>query len=569
MTRARMLALALVVVLALPAAACSGLPTSGPVNAGLAPEEIDSNLNITFLRRGPVVDATPEQIVIGFIEAGASPSGGWAIARQFFLTPGLADRWHPEAGVSIDRSWSTRAIASDSESESASSSRLEVTTSPIASVDAAGSYTESSGGSARAPYELQRNDEGQWRIVSAPDGIILDENSFELVFRRYSLQYFDPSWEHLVPDPRWFPHRTTIATAITRAVVTGLPSAWLADAVRSAFPLGVELAQPAVPVAGEDMVAEVALSAAAATLDALTLARMRTQLERSLAGTGVSRVRFTVDGRELAADLVEVVSNRIDSSTFVLTADAFGPSVGGEVADIPGVSGPLISAADTIAAIDLAGDNTSAAVQFHSGIVARVADDEFFELDRRAGLIAPVHDTNGYIWTVPTDRPQELLAWSPEGESVPIASAWPDASMVTHLRVAPDGARVAATVTIGGQEWVGLAGILRDEEGTPQALGVFEPLSRLPGPGLGLAWLGDDALGVLTRDGETLQLIERVIGGPATTSIVPTETVAIAGANAIAGVRLLSADGIVEVKRGAGWQVSVTGVLVLATQSGK
>lgn len=569
MTRVRMLSLALVAALVVPVAACSGLPTSGTVNQGLSAEEIDSSLNITFLRRGPVMDATPEQIVIGFIEAGASPAGGWSVARQFFLTTDLAERWHPEAGVSIDRSWSTRIIASDSEPEGGSSSRLEVTISPVASVDAAGSYTESPGGSARAPYELQRNGDGQWRIVSAPDGIILDENSFELVFRRYSLQYFDPSWEHLVPDPRWFPHRTTIATAITRAVVSGLPSAWLADAVRSAFPLGVELAQPAVPVAGEEMVAEVALSGAAVTLDALTLARMRTQLERSLAGTGISRVRFTVDGRELAADLVEVVSNRIDSSTFVLTADAFGPSVGGEIAELPGLSAPLVSVADTIAAIDLSGDNTSAAVQFHSGVVARVTNDEFFELDRRTGLIAPVHDTNGYIWTVPSDQPQELVAWSLEGESVPIASAWPEASMITHMRVAPDGARVAATITIGGQEWVGLAGILRDAEGMPLALGAFEPLSQLPGPGLGLAWLGDDALGVLTRDGETLQLIERVIGGPAATSIVPTETVAIAGANAIAGVRLLNADGIVEVKRGAGWQVSVTGVLVLASQSGK
>lgn len=561
--------MAVAVVMMLPLAACSGLPTSGPVQQGLAPGDVDSSLDLLFLRRGPIVDATPEQIIVGFIEAGASPANNWSVARQFFLTPEIANDWHPEAGVSIDRSWAARQIINDESLTDPGLVRLEVVLTPVASVDAAGSYRESPGGAARVPFDLRQDSDGQWRIVAAPDGIILDANSFELVFQRFSLQYFDPAWKHLVSDPRWFPRRTAIATSITQAVISGEPSAWLSDAVRSAFPGGVQLAQPAVPVSGEDMVAEVALSAAAADLDALTLSRMRTQLERSLAGTGVSRVRFTVNGRELAADLVEVVSNRIDSSTFVLTADAFGPSAGGEVVGIVGLSPTLVAIADSVTSIDLSGDTTSAAVQLVSGNVARVVRNQLNVLDSRADLIAPVHDTNGFIWTVPASEPQELFAWSASRESFAIADAWPEASAISQLRVAPDGARVAAIIAIGGQEWVGLSGIVRDENGVPIALGDFEPLSMLPGPGLGLAWLGEDALGVLTRDGETLQLVERVIGGPAATSIVPTDTVAIAGANAISGVRLLSAGGVVAVKRGTGWQVSVSDVLVLATQSGK
>ncbi len=571
MSPARPRQLAALTVLALALTACSGLPTSGPVNIGLPLGEVNTSVDVTFLPRGPAVDASPEQIVLGFIGAGSSPAGGWSIARQFFLSPELAGRWHPESGVSIDRSRVSRSVVSDAEGANATEARVEVTLTPVATVDAAGSYSESTGTSARAPYELKRNDEGQWRIVSAPDGIILDEDSFQRVFKRYSLQYFDQSWEHLVPDPRWFPRRNTIVTAITQAVVNGAPSDWLADAVRSAFPPEVELAHPAVPVGGDDMVAEVALSSFALSLDALTLGRMRTQLERSLAGTGISQVRFMVDGRELPSQPVETVSNRIDSNTLVLTAEAFGPStsVGAEITEIPGVSAPIVAVAGTVASIDLAGDSTSAAVQFESGVAAWVADGVIVERDDRAGLIAPVFDTNGYIWTVPGHLPQELLAWSLEGDPVPIASAWEEASAISHLRVAPDGARVAATVTIGGQEWVGLAGILRDAEGVPQALGPFEQLSRLPGPGLGLAWLGEDALGVLTRDGETMQLIERVIGGPAATSIVTGDTVAIAGANVISGARLLSSGGVVSVRRGTSWQVSMTGVLVLATQSGK
>src|SRR5690606_4097828 len=132
---------------------------------------------------------------------------------------------------------------------------------------------------------------------------------------------------------------------------------------------GVSLAAPTVPVSGEDMVAEVALSASAASLDSTTLARMRTQLERSLVGTGVSRVRFTVDGRELPAGTVEVVTNRIDSSTFVLTQDAFGPSVGGEIVSLPGISDVLVQHANSIVSIDLSGDSDSAAVMLKSANV--------------------------------------------------------------------------------------------------------------------------------------------------------------------------------------------------------
>jgi hypothetical protein len=565
----RRVALTVAVALVLPLAACSGLPTSGSVQQGLPPGDVDSNLDLLFLRQGPVKDATPEQIITGFIEAGASPAGGWAVARQFFYSPELANSWHPESGVSIDRSWASRQITNDESVVASGFARLEVTLTPVASVDSAGSYRESPGGTARAPFDMRQNSDGQWRIVSAPDGIILDANAFELVFQRHLLQYFDPDWEHLVPDPRWFPRRTAISTSIAKAVISGFPSSWLAESVRSAFPGGVSLAAPTVPVSGEDMVAEVALSASAASLDSTTLARMRTQLERSLVGTGVSRVRFTVDGRELPAGTVEVVTNRIDSSTFVLTQDAFGPSVGGEIVSLPGISDVLVQHANSIVSIDLSGDSDSAAVMLKSANVARISDGVLNQLDDRPGLIAPVHDSDGFIWSVPATAPQELWAWAKSGEVATIADAWPEASGISQLRVAPDGARVAATVSIGGQEWVGLAGILRDELGVPIALGEFERLGRLPGPGLGLAWLGEDALGVLTREGETLQLVERVIGGPAATSIVPTDTIAIAGANAISGVRLLWADGVVAVKRGTSWQASVEDVLVLATQSGK
>lgn len=561
----RALRAAVIGVLALAVTACAGLPTNGSINAGLE-VGIDTSLDLTFVPDGPTPGASPEDIVDGFLEAGTSPAGEWAIARQF-LAPELAETWHPEAAVTIDR-WVTRSVTSEiqpSDEEAA----VQVSLTPVASVDAAGAYTESSGRSSETPFELARNDEGEWRITSALDGIVLDEEDFPKVFRRYSLQFFDLGWQHLVPDPRWFPRRGTIATTITQAVVAGAPSAWLADSVRTAFPVDVALARDAVPVSADDQVADVALTPSALSLDPTTLGRMRLQLERSLAGAGVSGVRFTVDGRALDAELAEVVSNRIDPNTLVLTEDAFGVSVGDEVRSLPGVSAAILSIDAPIAAIDVSGDNLSAAVLVDGGAVYRVAEGRFEPLDARDGLIAPALDARGYTWSVPRDQPQELLAWSPDGVEHPVSASWPDASEISHLRLSPDGVRIAALVNVGAQEWVTLSAIIRDDAGVPIALGPIERVSLLPGDGRGLAWLGDDVLGVLTMDGEVQQLIELQVGGPGVPSIVPPDTVAIAGVNNVSGTRLLSSEGVVSTKRGTSWQEAISGVLVLATQSGR
>ncbi len=73
------LAGALMVVLA----ACAGLPTSGPVNPGVRIVDDGTSGDIAFIPKGPVKDATPQQIVEGFIAAGTGPTNNWETAQQF------------------------------------------------------------------------------------------------------------------------------------------------------------------------------------------------------------------------------------------------------------------------------------------------------------------------------------------------------------------------------------------------------------------------------------------------------------------------------------------------------
>ncbi len=554
--------------LALGAAACSGLPTSGPPQAGLPLGESSAGVEITLIPDGPGLGAGPQEIVEGFLEAAISPTDSWAIARQF-LSPSLAGTWRAGGGVTIDDSSVQRVVDSSVGGDTtATTAEVKVTLSPVASVDEQGAYRVETGDSGEAAFRLERNAEGEWRITAAPDGIILDEASFREAFRRYDLQYFDHTWTRLVPDVRWFPRRGAIPTAITQTLLQGSPAPWLAPAVRTAFPAGIVLARDAVPVDAAQ-VAEVELNEAALELDPTTLARMRTQLERSLAATGVTAVRFTADGRPLEAGQVPVESNLLDGGTIVLTADAFGVLVGDRIQPLNGVSAPIEENAGNIVAIDLARDSSLAAVLTVDAVVRLVHDGGADTVDDRAGLVPPSIDPGNAVWSVPQSEPQAVRVRLPDSDVVEVANAWPDASAISHLRVSPDGSRVAALVTVGTQRWTVVSAIVRGEDSRTIELGPMERVGRLPGAGGGLVWFGDDVLGVLALDGDRTVLLQQIVGGPAGELSVPEDTVSIAGASSVSGVRVLGPSGTVFVSRGSTWQEEFAGALVLATRAGQ
>ena len=236
MTRARGILSAFVLICALVLSACAGLPASGPVNPGLAAGEDAGSPEFLFRPDEPQPDATPEQIVEGFIRAGSGPgpAANWEVARMF-LAPSIRETWNPEASVTID-------LPDDRLLVSPTEGAVELSVVAVATVDSSGAYQPDAGVTPLA-FRLAQQDDGEWRITEAPDGVVIDRDVFTNVFHRYSLQYFDPTWQFLVPDVRWFP-TTNAATRIARALVNGTPSLWLAGSVQSAFPESVSLARP-------------------------------------------------------------------------------------------------------------------------------------------------------------------------------------------------------------------------------------------------------------------------------------------------------------------------------------
>lgn len=551
----RIAAAVLAAGLAVLLAACAGLPVSGPVKLGRTVAEAGDEPAVSFNPDEPIPGMTPQQVVEGFIDAGTGPRDDWGIARLFLTED---SDWNPSAGVTVYTPGQRSVVESGD-------GQVTVSVAPEASVDDIGSYATASGPSGQPialTYRLEQVD-GEWRISEAPDGIVLDRNRFASVYRAYSLMFFDPSWTYLVPDQRWF----TVEYApvrIAEALVAG-PSPWLRDSVSTAFSENVGLSGPFVPVRSQT--AEVSLRPPARDLDQLTLNRMQTQLQQSLATAGVRDVDLLVDGQPLEAGTVPVRSTRVDARALVLSGASLGYLSGAEVEPLASFA----QAFDDVApdAIEIDADRARAAVRTSGGEVRRVLADSRWELlDDRAGLLAPTIDTTGYIYAVPADDPSALRAYGPDGDGFDIADAWPGATEAYAIRVSRDGTRIAALMRDGTQPTVMVAGIVRDDDGAPVRLSEQYSLGTLPGEGIDLAWLDGSTLAALAEADGGRVVVEQSVGGPSASTRAPTAGVRIAGGNEPGAVRLLDEDGELYSQRGATWSPLASDISVLVVQQG-
>lgn len=547
---------AVLAALMLVLAGCAGLPTAGSVNPGLALGEAPDVPDFSFLPNRPQPGATPEQIVEGFVAAATSPAGNWEIA-QLFLAPDFSAEWRPETGVTIDRPGSRTITVVDADT-------VQMTVSQTGDVDETGAFHASEAGTSTLDYELEQQQDGEWRISAAPDGVVLNEQDFRVVFDAYGVMFFDPRWQFLVPDMRWFPTRQNVATRITQAIIGGTPSPWLSRAVVSAVVEGVDLRDSVPIVQG---IAQVELGAAALEADPVTLGRLLRQLQASLQGTGVAGVELLVDGTELAVQPAQTLSTAVDARPLVQTAEDFGFLGEDALTTLPGLSRRISEIdADSIA---VGRGGRVAAVLLAAGGVVRVEANEPTIADDRRGLIDPAIDPDDRIWTVPESQPAALTVSNAESEPAPIANAWPGATEIAAMQVSRDGTRIAAIVTEGGRDWVSVAGVERNADGVPVALGMPERLLHPDGVGVDIAWLDDRTLGIIWEGTDGMIVTEQVVGGVSTSGDGPTgSAVSLAAGPTASSARLLTAEGGLYVRRGTTWQRAADDVLVLASQLG-
>ena len=537
---------------------CAGIPDSGSVQQGepITSDVVDSD--VVYTPNGPSVGSSQEQLLNGFLAAGTGPQNDYAVARQF-LSTGFADGWDPRASVTVRPGTGTTTRVSDTE--------LDYTFVDSATVDDDGRYAPATSSvPTTLGYRFVQED-GQWRISDAPDGIVLTPATFQSVFRAHSVYFYDPTFTYLVPDERWFLARSSTGTRIATALLSG-PSPWLQGAVVSAFPDGTRLSLTAITV--EDGTARVDLTADALGAGADARARMQAQLLASFSSVAaITRVELSVESTVLEVpDLGSDSPLRdptVDARPLVVADGILGFASRSSVSELDGLSSAVADLGAT--SVELSGDQSSAAVATPEGAVLARADGSTRLLDARPGLVPPTLDDRGFVWSVLESDPEGLRAIGADGVSHRVVSSLPGGADVVALRVSRDGTRVLALLDDDGDARILVAAVVRDADGIPTALGEALELAAPTGVPVDATWADQSSVAVLTRAGDEPQVTVSEVGGPATSrGRPPGDPDTIVGGNGLARLQVRTSDGTVLEPRGSSWQDSGVRADLLGTQ---
>jgi hypothetical protein len=477
------------------------------------------------------------------------------VARDF-LTDDFSSTWNPNAGALIS--------SSPVVSSPAGTDALQILVSVSAELDAAGRYTtNATPQTTPLQFQFKKDKAGQWRISSAPDGTLLTPNRFSSIFQSYDLYFFDPSFQYLVPDRRWFADSGSITRLIVKGLLAG-PSDWLSGGVLlSAFPPGTTLTS--TPTVSNGRIT-VDLSSQVSAESAVAQRRMAQQLTQSFSTLAtVGAVSITVGGFPLAIGDGPVPDHLETVLTDPVGFDkgAFGTLIDGAVRPLPGVGAAIDKLSPAGAAVgrngsDVAVLNASGVSIVRSGAAAQL-------LDKRPNLAVPSMDPEGFVWTVPTDQPGAIIAYDTQGKPHPVAFTY-DGTVVS-LDVSRDGTRVLiALATSSGPKLV-VAGIVRDKDLTPTSLGP--PVYPAIGSGdlIDASWVDAGSVVVLSRDGSSTAVDSYPLGGPKQSLSSLQNGAEIVGGNGQDGIRVLDSSGAVFAPSGSfGWQNTGLHASFLASQ---
>lgn len=491
--------------------ACATLPNDGKPQAVDRPAQTGGD--VVLDPQGPNPGASPEEVVMGFLQASAAGlSDDFAVARQY-LTSEAATSWNPNTQIRI---------YSDSETISTSqmpSGSFRVSVGAAGVLDSDGRYASSQVDSLiSSELSLMKDQSGEWRIAVLDDGIMMPDSLFQSFFQESPVYYLTQDLAALVPDVHWYP-RSTAAPMLIRGLVAGPPS-WLGGAVRSMLPQGATVVDPVVTMEGS--LAVVNFSAEVSQLSPTELNMLYAQVRQSLTSIpAITDVQIRANG-------VEMTPN----SALELQSYPFGAySVHGLVSGQPAFlsdDGPVMQAeSQGIRALDLTDlalpyeDSASKAFALGSKGRSIYAIDYSTEaakiLFTGENLVSPSTDSYNWIWTAESDGSSGLQIRNFESdEVVNLRPEWLNNLPIRDIQVSREGARVAITVERQEGYQLLLAGVVRDANGKPLAIGEPNRYGRRLADVMDVAWISASDLVVIGLNGlSTEPILYRVsLGGP-------------------------------------------------------
>lgn len=266
-------------------AGCTTIPTSGPV---VRVEKVPSEVNhsgVEITANPPQPGAKPADILAGFLTAMASGDGNYEAARAY-LTPKAKETWDPMAGVSIYDGEGHPPVITDSSA---------VLSAPVTGVvDANGHYQSTYQENYSHNFGILKID-GEWRISSPPDGLLVSEYMFSRTYRPIPIYFMDRTEQYVVSEYIYLPDSQVNPTRVVQATIYG-PSEWLRPAVTTAFPDDTRLAVSSVAT-NKDGIATISLSDSVAGLTNQQRDIMGIQLAYSLrVFADITGLKVTVNG---------------------------------------------------------------------------------------------------------------------------------------------------------------------------------------------------------------------------------------------------------------------------------
>jgi hypothetical protein len=548
------MALGLTAALTIALAGCVSIPTSGPVQVG---GEAPDDTGFVFpIASGPEFDASPEEIVAGFLTASEAGTynNDFEVARQF-LTATAENGWKPDAARIV-----YRGVAETSEPDAAG--QLVVSVAEIGWMDDAGRFTESSGEARQVLFEVAKNATGQWRIAALDDGVLVSGVGFLDAYAPVRVYFATPDLRDLVPDERWCAVFRLAQCAVS-ALVDG-PSPWLREGVVSGLPEG--LAPPEVTISDDGLVTiDLAGGASQSGSNRELLEQQLRATFTWLRGTAVAgfdvtvlRVPWETSGTlELARDVSPDVGPFVLAGEQLAVVEGRGVTPVADAAPLTGLDpqSPAVSL-DLSIRVVLAGGRQLLLLPEGGGEPEPLLTQEALD------LVPPTVDPYGWVWTGERASAGTLLAVQPGEEPIEVEARWLEGRQIRSMRVSRDGSRIAV-VSVGPDllSDVEVAAVVRGEGGRPSRLSE----DRLTvGASLRdvteVAWVDEVTLAVLGKGGsvDVPSVHEVVVGG---TSAPLASQLDIAG---IAAARdrlyLVGEDDVLRMLRGTTWTDVAEGV---------
>ena len=475
-------------------AGCAKLPTSSEVKVG---SDIQSGLtadDLYYSPSGPAEAATQQEIINGFLNAATGPQNDYAVARQY-LSRDLAAKWNPSLELLIG---DTRPLV-----EVSGLSSGQISVKAVARVDSVGRYQDLGNGVTRVLDYSFVEENGQWRISQAPDTIVLVRPVFDVLFKSYSLYFYDNQDRYLVPDLRWFATRVSTSTRLVSALLDG-PDEWLAASVNTAFAKDTRLAIDSVIVENGTAIVDLAASANDSTV--AQRQRMLVQLTATLTQlTNVDSVRILIDHvPQTIANLPYQVSLANNPDPIVLTSEGLR-AVSQTATSMDRAS----AAAKSWQATDFAINNqqTLLALLGPLGVGVTKLNDPKAELvgvDYRGDLLAPAIDVQGYVFTLGSAAESVLQVSSPAGKPILTFGSWLARADHSAFAISREGSRLAVLMNFENKIRLFVSAIERDSKGVP--VSIAQPIEIATTENIvgSIAWIDDTTLATISRSSDGL-----------------------------------------------------------------